>query len=77
MLQQRNAEIQRENAENIKKKQAEFQAEYERLMAAGDSWAMVTAMKSMWAKEQANAKIMREKQMKISRYKDQLASQPR
>ena len=41
-----------------------LQAEYERLMAAGDSWAMVTAMKNMWAKEQENAKAMKERNAK-------------
>ena len=33
-------------------------------MAAGDSWAMVTAMKNMWAKEQENAKAMKERNAK-------------
>ena len=48
----------------MKKKQEDFQKEVERLTAAGDSWAMVTAMKTMWAKEQENAKKVREKNMK-------------
>ena len=46
------------------KKQQDFQAEVERLTAAGDSWATVTAMKNMWAKEQENAKVIRAKQAK-------------
>lgn len=44
------------------KKQKEYQEEYEKLVASGDSWAMITAMKNMWAREQENVKKIRAKQ---------------
>jgi len=62
--QQRKKELAKEQQDAMMKKQEDFKVEYERLMAAGDSWAMVTAMKNMWAKEQENAKVVREKNAK-------------
>eukprot|EP01041_Mallomonas_annulata_P010324 gene10324-21543_t len=59
--QERNKEIARERNEIAKKKQEEFQQEYLRLEAAGESWAMFKAMQNIWKKESEAAKVMREK----------------
>jgi cation-transporting ATPase 13A1 len=48
-----------ERADQAKKAQEDFKAEYERLLAAGDSWAMVNAMKNCYAKTAAETKKKR------------------
>lgn len=47
----------------VKQKQEDFTKEYERLLGAGDSWAMVNAMKNVWNKEQENQKKLRANRM--------------
>ena len=45
-----------ERAEQARKAQEDFKKEYEELLAKGDSWAMFTAMKNMYAKQAAETK---------------------
>ena len=45
----------------MQKKQEEFKAEYEKLLAKGESWAMFKALSNMWKKEAEAGRKLKQK----------------
>ena len=60
--QEQKAEVAREQKEMAIKKQQEFKVEYDRLVAAGESWAMFKAMQNIYNRTNGEMRQRREKE---------------